>query len=222
MRVKICGITRGAQGRSIAQLGASALGFICVERSPRYVRPEQIREIVDGLLAEGYGCDRVGVFADAEMAEICRVVEMGLLNAVQLHGSESPEFCQQLRSMLPTVEMIKAFRVRSAETLESVRQYEGLVDTLLLDAYDPNLLGGTGHTIDWSLLQGFRSDCAWLLAGGLTPENIGDALERFSPDGIDLSSGVEVAPGNKDLRKVEQLFEVLRRFHGAVAADAVG
>ena len=221
MRVKICGITRLEQGRSIAQMGASALGFICVERSPRYVRPEQIRAVSDGLLTEGYGCDRVGVFADVEVAEIVRVVEIGLLNAVQLHGNESPEFCQQVRSALPTVELIKAFRVRSAETLESVRQYEEFVDTLLLDAYDPNLLGGTGHTIDWSMLQGFRSDCAWLLAGGLTPENINDALEQLTPDGIDLSSGVEIAPGNKDLQKVEQLFEALR-FRGAIEVDAVG
>lgn len=221
MRVKICGITRLEQGRSIAQMGASALGFICVERSPRYVRPEQIRAVSEGLLTEGYGCDRVGVFADVEVAEIVRVVEIGLLNAVQLHGNESPEFCQQVRSALPTVELIKAFRVRSAETLESVRQYEAVVDTLLLDAYDPNLLGGTGHTIDWSMLQGFRSDCAWLLAGGLTPENISDALERLTPDGIDLSSGVEVAPGNKDLQKVERLFEKLRLYE-SVKADAVG
>ncbi|PSB06099.1 phosphoribosylanthranilate isomerase [filamentous cyanobacterium CCP2] len=222
MRVKICGITQVEQGRSIAQFGASALGFICVERSPRYVRPEQIRAVSDGLLAGGYGCDRVGVFADAEVAEIVRVVEIGLLNAVQLHGNESPEFCQQVRSTLPTLELIKAFRVRSAETLESVRQYEAIVDTLLLDAYDPNLLGGTGHTIDWSLLQGFRSGCPWLLAGGLTPENISDALERLTPDGIDLSSGVEIAPGNKDLQKVERLFEALRQFRGSVKADAVG
>jgi phosphoribosylanthranilate isomerase len=120
------------------------------------------------------------------------------------------------------VEIIKAFRVRSAETLELLQQYVGFVDTLLLDAYDPNLLGGTGHTIDWSLLQGFRSDCPWLLAGGLTPENISNALERLAPDGIDLSSGVEIAPGNKDLRKVEQLFEALRQFHGAIEVDAVG
>jgi phosphoribosylanthranilate isomerase len=221
MRVKICGITRVEQGRSIAQLGASALGFICVERSPRYVQPEQIRAVSEGLLTEGYECDRVGVFADVDVTEIARVVEIGLLNAVQLHGNESPGFCQQVRSALPTVELIKAFRVRSAETLGLVRQYEEFVDTLLLDAYDPNLLGGTGHTIDWSLLQAFRSSCPWLLAGGLTPDNISNALGRLIPDGIDLSSGVEIAPGNKDLQKVEQLFEALQQFHGSVKADAV-
>jgi phosphoribosylanthranilate isomerase len=222
MRVKICGITHAEQGRSIAQMGATALGFICVERSPRYVLPEQIQVISTELLELGIRCDRVGVFADAEIADICRVVEIGKLNAVQLHGAESPLFCQQLRSALPAVEIIKAFRVRSAETLESVRQYEEVVNALLLDAYDPNLLGGTGHTIDWALLQAFRSGCPWLLAGGLTPENISDALERLIPNGIDLSSGVEISPGNKDLQKVEQLFEALRQFRGSVKADAVG
>jgi phosphoribosylanthranilate isomerase len=211
MRVKICGITQVEQGRAIARLGASALGFICVEQSPRYVQPEQIRDISEGLLEGGYGCDRVGVFANVEMAEIIRVVETGLLNAVQLHGNESPWFCQQVRSVLPTVEIIKALRVRSAETLEWVQHYEQAVDTLLLDAYDPHRLGGTGHAIDWSLLRAFHPSCPWLLAGGLTPENISDALERLTPDGIDLSSGVEIAPGNKDLQKVEQLFKQLRR-----------
>jgi phosphoribosylanthranilate isomerase len=210
MRVKICGITHTEQGRSIAQMGATALGFICVARSPRYVLPEQIQVISTELIKAGIQCDRVGVFADAEIAEIRRVVAVGRLNAVQLHGAESPLFCQQLRSALPAVEIIKAFRVRSAETLNLIQQYEAKVDTLLLDAYDPNLLGGTGHTIDWALLQTFRSHCAWILAGGLTPDNIHDALTRLNPDGIDLSSGVELAPGNKDLHKVERLFETLR------------
>lgn len=211
MRVKICGITRPEQGRSIAQLGATSLGFICVHQSPRYIEPEQIRAIVAALPIDAAGgrVDRVGVFANATVDEICRVVEIGELSAVQLHGNESPQFCQQLRSVLPGIEMIKALRIRSTDALQQTCFYSE-VDTLLLDAYDPKLLGGTGHTLDWSSLQTFRPNCAWLLAGGLTPDNVQKALSLVRPDGIDLSSGVELSPGNKDLQKVAQLFEQLR------------
>lgn len=212
MRVKICGITKPDQGRSIAQLGASSLGFMCVRRSPRYVEPEQIKAIVAVLPADARGnrVDRVGVFADAALDEICRVVAVADLSAVQLHGGESPQFCQQLRSVLPGVEIIKALRIRDAEALAQSALYQTHVDTLLLDAYDPNLLGGTGRTLDWSSLRTFRPNCSWLLAGGITPENVQDALSLVHPDGIDLSSGVELAPGDKDLQKVARLFEQLR------------
>lgn len=212
MRVKICGITKPDQGRSIAQLGATSLGFMCVHQSPRYVPPQEIRAIVAALPGDNAGqrVDRVGVFANATLDEICQVVSLGDLNAVQLHGQESPQFCQQLRSVLPAVEIIKALRVRQTETLAQASLYQETVDTLLLDAYDPNLLGGTGRTLDWSSLQTFRPSCAWLLAGGITPDNVQDALRLVCPDGIDLSSGVEQAPGDKDLQKVKQLFEQIQ------------
>jgi phosphoribosylanthranilate isomerase len=206
MRVKICGITQPHQADAIAQFGATALGFICVEQSPRYVTPEQIR-----LLTTGQPTDRVGVFVNPSVAEIERVVVIAQLTAAQLHGNESPEFCQQLKAALPAIEIIKAFRVRDAATLAQTRSYETCVDALLLDAYHPNvtnpgLLGGTGKTLDWETLQQFRPNCPWLLAGGLTPDNIAEALQKIQPDGIDLSSGVELSPGDKDLAAVERLF----------------
>jgi phosphoribosylanthranilate isomerase len=209
MRVKICGITQPGQGRSIAELGATALGFICVRQSPRYVQPEQIRAIVLEL-PDVEAIDRVGVFADAPVEEICRIVALAKLNAVQLHGHESPQVCQQLRSALPQVELIKALRVRDLATLQQTAAYQDCVDTLLLDAYHAQLLGGTGQTLNWSSLQQFRPTCPWLLAGGLTPDNVLAALRLVTPNGIDLSSGVEAAPGQKDLRQVERLFAQLR------------
>lgn len=210
MRVKICGITQPAQGQGIAELGATALGFICVQQSPRYVAPDQIRAIVAAVMAAGRVVDRVGVFADASLEEIRLVVAAGL-TGVQLHGQESPEFCQLLRSALPQVEIIKALRIRQMSDLEQLRAYQEWVDCFLLDAYHPQLLGGTGHKLDWSSLQTFRPDRPWFLAGGLTPENVHEALALLHPDGIDLSSGVEIAPGNKDLQKVSKLFEQLQR-----------
>ncbi|MBE9193030.1 phosphoribosylanthranilate isomerase [Gloeocapsopsis crepidinum LEGE 06123] len=207
MRVKICGITKPEQGQAIAQLGATALGFICVPASPRYITATQIQAIVSRIPQH---FERIGVFANTTCAEIFQVVTDGDLTGVQLHGEESPEFCTQLRQSLPTgVEIIKALRVRNSQALAQANFYVDCVDTLLLDAYHPQMLGGTGKTIDWITLQQFCPSCPWLLAGGLTPENVNDALNQLKPNGIDLSSGVERAPGDKDLTKVAQLFRQL-------------
>ncbi len=205
MRIKICGIIQPEQGKAIATLGATALGFICVPATPRYVTPEQIQAVVEQLPEN---IDRIGVFANSSREEICQTVKVGL-TGVQLHGDESPEFCYQLRQSLPDVEIIKALRVKSLEALEQASDYTNCVNTLLLDAYHPHQLGGTGKTLDWSKLR-FQPDCPWLLSGGLTPDNVLDALSQVNPNGIDLSSGIERAPGDKDLTKVAALFEQLR------------
>ena len=207
MRVKICGITQIEQGKAIVELGADSIGFICVPQSPRYVSVERLRAIADVLPSETV---KVGVFANHGLTEIISVVQQAHLSAVQLHGAESPEFCRQLRQAIrPEIELIKAFRLKSAASLAETSTYLDCVDTLLLDAYHPQILGGTGHTINWQDLVQFKPAIPWLLAGGLTPDNISDALSRLQPDGIDLSSGVERSPGDKDLAKVAQLFEAI-------------
>ena len=207
IRVKICGLTQTQQALDIAKLGANSIGFICVERSPRYLTPEKIKAIAISLSSN---IDKVGVFADHSTAEIAAVVKTARLTSVQLHGTESPDFCRQLRQVIPSdIELIKAFRIKTAASLNDTKAYSDCVDTLLLDAYDPQMLGGTGKTIDWQDLKQFEPTLPWLLAGGLTPNNINDALGRLQPNGIDLSSGVERSPGDKDLSKVKQLFEQL-------------
>ncbi|OUL24753.1 phosphoribosylanthranilate isomerase [Nostoc sp. 106C] len=203
MRIKICGITQPQQSVAIASLGATALGFICVPTSPRYVNILQIQAAVAPLPEK---IDKIGVFANTSITEIKQTVVESGLTSVQLHGNESPEFCSQLRQALPEIEIIKAFRIRSSEQLEQVAEYTNCIDTLLLDAYHPQQLGGTGQTLDWSTLQAFSPSCPWFLAGGLTPDNILDALNMLQPSGIDLSSGVEKAPGDKDLDQVAKLF----------------
>ncbi len=208
MRVKICGITKPEQGKAIANLGATALGFICVPSSPRFVSIAQIKTIVRILPPE---VDRIGVFVNAQPKDIGRAVATAGLTGVQLHGEESPEFCQKLREQLPKVEIIKALRVQTAESLSRANAYGNCVHTLLLDAYHPHLLGGTGQTLHWQSLKAFRPSLPWFLAGGLTPENILAALREVDPSGIDLSSGVERAPGDKDLDKVTRLFQILTR-----------
>jgi len=212
LRVKICGITNLEQGRAIAKLGATALGFILVPSSPRYISPESLISIIPYLPAP---VEAIGVFANSSREEIVEIVRATGLSAVQLHGQETPDYCRELRQQLPTVELIKALRIRNAKDLENTINYETVVDTLLLDAYHPQLLGGTGHTLDWSMLQNFTPTRPWFLAGGLSPDNILEALSKVSPQGIDLSSSVELAPGNKDLAKVEKLFQQLQHLSGA-------
>jgi len=212
IQIKICGITQPEQGRAIAQQGADALGLICVRQSPRYVTPAQIQAIVAALPErDGRSPETVGVFVNASIDEILTIAKPASLTTVQLHGEESPEFCQQLRERCPSLKLMKAFRVRQPEVLEQVDAYTSVVDSLLLDAYHPGQYGGTGRSLDWSTLQGFRPALPWYLAGGLTPENVVEAIALARPDGIDLSSGVEHSPGHKDLNKIHQLFSQLRQ-----------
>ena len=206
MRVKICGITKPDQGNAIARMGATALGFICVPSSPRYVSPPQIAAVVEQL---SVNVDRIGVFANTTIELICQTVTASGLNSVQLHGNEAPAFCQQLRQILPQIEIIKALRIQTPASLLLVDSYTNAVDTLLLDAYHPTNLGGTGKTLEWHTLRQFKPPCPWFLAGGLTADNILEALSQLNPNGIDLSSGVELSPGDKDLDKIAKLFEKL-------------
>ncbi len=212
MRIKICGITNIEQGRKIAASGATDLGFICVSSSPRYLTIERLQPIIADL---GRVVNTVGVFADISVAAIYEIVNQTNLATVQLHGMEPVAFCQELRQALPTTEIIKAWRVRRSQDLELIQTYVGVVDSLLLDAYHPAALGGTGQTLDWKQLQSFQPSIPWLLAGGLNPDNIGTALSQLNPDGIDLSSGVEIAPGNKNLASIDRLFvELSKRVSG--------
>ncbi|MEB3251945.1 MAG: phosphoribosylanthranilate isomerase [Cyanobacteriota bacterium] len=209
MWVKICGITQVDQALAIAALGATDLGFICVPQSPRYLSPEALAPILQALRDRQVRVGTVGVFADADLATIGPIVNRAGLSTVQLHGGETPQTCQRLRQGLAGVRLIKAIRVRTQADLSRALTYTPWVDALLLDAYHPDSLGGTGHTLDWAALSQFRPPCPWFLAGGLRPDNIQTALASLSPDGIDLSSGVEQRPGWKDLTLVAELFQAL-------------
>jgi phosphoribosylanthranilate isomerase len=137
------------------------------------------------------------------------------LGTIQLHGQEPVAYCQELRQRWGRGEIIKAARIRSQEDLGAIAAYGHGVDALLLDAYHPHMLGGSGHTLPWPELVDFAPAIPWFLAGGLTPDNITTALGQLQPQGIDLSSGVEVAPGHKNLAQVERLFSQIRPWFGA-------
>ena len=216
VRVKICGIKTVEQGRAIAQMGADALGYICVQRSPRYIEADAIAPITAAVAAQHPDTEHFGVFANAPLSEIVLTVQTAGLSVVQLHGDETLATCQILKDALEQAnlrktKLVKAIRVRTPDDLAIALSYESVVDYLLLDAYHPDQLGGTGQTLDWQTLKAFAPKKPWFLAGGLNPNNVSSALAELSPDGIDLSSGVERSPGDKDLDKVKQLFETIRQ-----------
>jgi len=217
--LKICGITLVDQAQQIAQFGVDYLGFICVPGSPRYREPQIFAAISQALRSSvtvpspSSPCNSprsVGVFVNANLAELTFVQHEIGLDIFQLHGQESPEFCKQVKTAFPQCQIWKAFRIREPGDLQQVTAYETIVDGILLDAYHPQLLGGTGATIDWSILRNFQPQCPWFLAGGITPDNVALALQQVSPSGIDVSSGVERSPGDKDLTLVQRLIRQIK------------
>lgn len=217
--VKICGLMVPDQAVAIAQQGASAIGLIGAPQSPRYVTPLQMRAISAALIAaEHPHVERVGVFVNATIETLETAIATGQLTTLQLHGQESPSFCQQVKAALPQIKLIKAFRIRHQADLAIVQRYATVVDALLLDAYHPQLQGGTGETLDWRSLQIFRPAKPWILAGGLNSDNIAAALDLLAPQGVDLSSSVELSPGNKCLHKTQSFFTSLSRY-SLVKAD---
>jgi phosphoribosylanthranilate isomerase len=208
MRVKICGITDLQQAISIESLGVDTLGFICVKKSPRYIQEEEIKKIIQVLSST---MSKVGVFVNEEIENIIQIVKNTGLTAVQLHGDESLNFCAQLRELLPDREIIKAFRYQNTDSLSLLSEYLPFIDTILLDAFQEGTYGGTGKTLNWQQLENFRPSRPWLLAGGLTPDNVMLALKTLQCDGIDLSSGVEISAGNKNLEKITLLLNNLNQ-----------
>lgn len=206
VRVKIEGLRDAATALKIAQMGADAIGLVFAE-SPRWVSPEQARAVVDCLPP---WVSTVGVFVNADATAINRVVERTRIGYVQLHGEESPDLVGQIARPC-----IKAFRVRDEGWLTEVRRWvEGVkmrsnLAAILLDAYNPKAHGGTGDRFNWNLVADARAAGAMagldpiILAGGLDASCVGPAIELVKPWAVDVASGVEKAPGIKDLKKVE-------------------
>lgn len=193
VRVKICGITSLVDGQTAVEAGADLVGFVFYPQSPRFVRIEEAAAISAALPAAVL---RVGVFVNADPELVWRAVQLCGLGLLQFHGEEPPEFCLQFGLMT-----MKAFRIRDAASLAILPGYA--TDAWLLDAYTPGARGGTGATFNWDLaVEAKALGRPVFLAGGLNPENVAQAVERVAPFGVDVSSGVETAPGRKDPAKV--------------------
>lgn len=199
-RVKVCGVTRLEDAKLAADLGASAIGFVFWPKSPRYVEPERARAIA-AALPRTVVC--VGVFVDQAVEEMQRIASGVPLGALQLHGAESPLIAAALLQPV-----IKAVPVTNGFAPESLDVWPSEV-TVLLDAHDPIKRGGTGRTIDWRAAAGAAGRRPIMLSGGLTPDNVREAIETVRPYAIDVSSGVETSPGLKDPAKLRALFENL-------------
>jgi len=195
MLVKICGITRLEDAEAAVAAGAGAVGFIFWPKSPRFVDPHRARRIAASLPPF---VTAVGVFVNQPLAYVNGVASLVRLGVVQLHGDESPDFAAAVSH--PVMKAISG----SAD----LRAWPTRV-RLLLDVHDPAARGGTGRTVDWTSAAEMAAQREILLAGGLTPDNVADAIARVRPFGIDVSSGVERAPGIKDHRRLRALFEAV-------------
>ena len=205
-KVKICGITNLDDALLAAKFGADALGFNFYERSARYISPENARAIIENLPANVL---TVGVFVNESSEKILATVETANLAAVQLHGEETPEFVRALREKFAG-EIIKAFRVSANFKPEDILKYE--VHAILLDAYSPKEHGGTGETFDWAIAKRVREIFPKMyLAGGLSAENVLEALEKVKPYAIDACSSLELEKGKKDKLKTIMFVEYSKK-----------
>ena len=196
-KVKICGITNLEDALLSAKFGADALGFNFYKQSPRYITPENAREIIEQL---PQGILKVGVFVNESLDKIVEIAAIAKLDALQLHGEETPEFARELKAKT-NLEIIKAFRVSPEFKPEDVLQYE--VDAILLDAYNPKEHGGTGETFDWVIAKKVQEIFPKMyLAGGLSDVNIGDAVNQVKPYSVDVCSKVETHKGKKNKLKL--------------------
>jgi len=201
VKVKICGNTNLADAQVAVEVGADMLGFIFCEVSPRFVTVKQVADIARQLPPHVV---KVGVFVNPAESDVFEAITNCGLSLLQFHGDETPEFCTKFGVM-----SMKAFRVRDAASLEALPKYT--TDAWLLDTYAPDQPGGTGKAFNWELaVEAQKFGKPIFLAGGLTPENVADAVRRVQPFAVDVSSGVEDSPGRKDHAKVRAFIKAAK------------
>lgn len=211
-RIKICGITNLDDGLEAIAAGVDALGFVFVPNTPRYITPPQAKLVIKQLPPF---ITNVGLFVDSEIDEIEDIVNHCKLDAVQLHGNESPEMCSQISLQ---TKVIKSFHVKKELQVlrNEIENYR--VDAYLLDTFIKGKAGGTGQTFDWRIAEGLSQRI--ILAGGLTPDNIGTAIAQLQPYGVDVSSGVEKSPGKKDTNKIHSFVRQVRKANLIIEKNA--
>ena len=197
-RVKVCGITNSEDAFCAVRLGASALGFVFYEKSPRFISPKEAREVISRIPPF---VTKVGVFVNAEADYLRKAKDIAGFDVYQFHGDETPEFCAAFGE-----NYIKAVRVKNAESLNAVELYD--TDAFLFDAYSPDAYGGTGESFSWDVLSRRKlEDKFVILSGGLNSDNVRDAVQKVNPYAVDVSSGVESSPGIKDHLKLKRFME---------------
>lgn len=204
-KVKICGITNLEDALVSVKFGADALGFNFYKKSPRYILPEDVKKIINELPAKIL---KVGVFVNEDFEKIIEIANMANLDAIQLHGDETPEFAKQLKTNTG-LEVIKAFRVSKYFKPRDVLQYE--VDAVLLDAYSSREYGGTGETFDWEIAKQVKSFFPKMyLAGGISSENVCQMILKVYPFAVDVCTGIERRKGIKDHKKIRAFISAIK------------
>ena len=192
------------------EAGADALGFVFFQGSSRYISPDEAADVIRRLPPF---VQTVGLFVNEEAATVNLLADRCGLDVVQLHGDESPDYCAEIRRRI-----IKAFRVKDSASLDTLPQYR--VAACLLDTWSPAAYGGTGTTFNWDIAARAAASQRIILAGGLTPENVAAAIDAVSPYAVDVSSGVESAPGKKDAGLTRAFIDAARRLHNALGHPA--
>ncbi len=206
IHVKICGITSFNDAIMATNYGASALGFIFYEKSPRYINPEILKTWISNVPSS---IKKVGVFVNKDVDKVNKIAEELNLDMVQLHGDESPEYCNQ---MIKPV--IKVFRVNKKFDSIMLKNYQ--VATFLFDTYNKENHGGTGESFDWQSILQLNTETPVILSGGLNADNVLEGIEVVKPSAVDVNSGVETAPGKKDEEKIKNLFTILKNTKGNI------
>lgn len=203
-KIKICGITNQEDAETAVQEGADALGFVFYSQSPRYIQPAVAQHIIASLPPFVLS---VGVFVNHDLDTVKRVFDDCGLALAQLHGDESPDFCESLNRPV-----LRALRLRDRSSFLALAEFKGRVGVrgFVVDAFSETAYGGTGQTTDWSLAGEVAKAVPILLAGGLTPENVQEAIRHVQPYGVDVSSGVERSPGRKDPAKIRTFIQSVR------------
>ena len=201
--VKICGITTCEDAEIAVNYGASAIGMIFYEGSPRYIYPEKAKEWISAIPEK---MKKVGVFVNEKRKNIKTIVEKLNLDYIQLHGDESPEYCDNMIRPI-----IKAFHMGTDFDPAVLGNFQ--VHAFLFDTYQKDKCGGTGRSFNWDLISDLKMDTPIILSGGLNPDNINEGIETVQPSAVDISSGVESEPGIKDKVKVEKLFNTIEQSH---------
>ena len=210
--IKICGLTKTSQARSIAEFKINAIGVIGVKNSPRFVPEEECIKIFNEVEKVSSNIEKVLVIADKKLEELkCINNRSTPPSVIQLHGNESVDYCRELKNEFPSIKLWKAFRLKSINDLEKTIQYEKNIDAILIDAWDNKSLGGTGNRVPIELLVNKTFKVPWILAGGISAEIIPEIFSKLRPDGIDASSRLEISPGIKDIKKVESLVREIRK-----------
>ena len=202
-RIKVCGITNPDDAAMAVAMGVDALGFIFAPNSPRVVSPERVKE----LIAQMPLLATVGVFVNQDPMEIAEIIKYCRLTLAQLHGDESPDYCRQLADDATPCGIIKAFRVHPETSEHDFSPYQDVVTAYLLDTWHPALRGGSGEHFDWRRIASFNLRRPFILAGGLTPDNVGLAIAQARPFAVDINSGVEDEPGRKNQGKLKEVIK---------------